>query len=320
MEQDLRITSNRLSITEKELDKLQADVDTCHERIQGLAESNTDLRFRLAKKEEQFYQLDDRLTMVERLVVRLEDQRRFEDQRRIDEQRRKRTAHEGNVVEERPAKRTPEEEMPPISGPSTSGPDVENIPTSTESLVDQVEDPTFNAERDEVNVEEPPAFIGPIMPSMELEGKVSDGADETISPGGCEGERSNSAPDEDSSLSAMRPPHLPTSTSIVSTMPPIPPSTLPPPPNVTIQPPTPHTSQEAAETGVLTLLKVPEENAEEPRPRSRSRSRSPAPPIGDRRRSPRLQSPGGPSQAGTSKRVGDPLDDQPPSKKKREHF
>jgi uncharacterized protein (DUF3084 family) len=73
VEQDLRITSNQLSITEKELDKLQADVDTCHELIQGLAESNKDLQYQVAKKDEQIFQLDKRLMMLERLVVRMED-------------------------------------------------------------------------------------------------------------------------------------------------------------------------------------------------------------------------------------------------------
>ena len=94
----------------------------------------------------------------------------------------------------------------------------------------------------------------------------------------------------------------------------------PPPPNtpaVTLQPPTPQTSQED-QAATTHLVVPPKDPAESARPRSRSRSRSPAPQLVEQRRSPRLNSPGLPPTQPSSKRSGEPLDNEPPAKKARD--
>jgi hypothetical protein len=95
----------------------------------------------------------------------------------------------------------------------------------------------------------------------------------------------------------------------------------PPPPNtpaVTLQPPTPQTSQEE-QAGTTHLVVPPKDPAETARARSRSRSRSPARQLVEQRRSPRLNSPGlPPSPQPSSKRSGEPLDNEPPAKKARD--
>ena len=94
------------------------------------------------------------------------------------------------------------------------------------------------------------------------------------------------------SSSEMPPPNVP---SPLGMQPPDVPSSQVP--QVNLLPPTPNTSQEAANSGPTTLLKVPDPtNMPDPLPsnapsRSRSRSRSPAPDSSEVRRSPRLTSP-----------------------------
>ena len=106
------------------------------------------------------------------------------------------------------------------------------------------------------------------------------------------------------------------------------PSDMPPPPipsssqipQVNLLPPTPNTSQEAANSGPTTLLHVPDPSqvTSNPPARSRSRSRSPAPSQSEVRRSPRLASPGPPSNTpGTKRPAPEPLE-EPVAKKLRE--
>jgi hypothetical protein len=296
----LRITNDRLSITDQELDKCQADLEKCkadlekaQSRIERLSESNTDIRFRLSKKEEQIQQLDDRITMVEDMMQKFNERNR-----------KKRSAPD----DDRPAKRqatAPEEELPATSGPVGS-----EIPPSPSALLNEEREKT--TERD---VEEPPAhtlpnFIGPIMPTRGPEERVSE---DCVDEAELDCFSTNSAPKNP--ISEGSPPSTMAPLSSSAMLPP-PPPTVPPLPDVTIQPPTPQTSQEAAEAG---LLKVPEkQHADQPvEPHSLSLSRSPAPLLSERRRSPRLNSPDPPPRAGSSKRGGDGLD-QPPSKKQRE--
>jgi hypothetical protein len=108
-----------------------------------------------------------------------------------------------------------------------------------------------------------------------------------------------------------------TSATNVTVMGPPPPPKIPTP-AVTIQPPTPQTSQEdqAPKTHLAVPPKDPEETA---RPRPKSRSRSPALPLGQQRRSPRFHSRGlSQSPPSSSKRPGEPLDNEPPAKKTRD--
>ncbi|KAF8813246.1 hypothetical protein BYT27DRAFT_7270686 [Phlegmacium glaucopus] len=98
---------------------------------------------------------------------------------------------------------------------------------------------------------------------------------------------------------------------------------MPPPstPAVTLQPPTPQTSQEAAASGLTTLLEVPvvhpRRSPEAPNTWSQSQSNSPAPPPSTLRRSPRSRSPA-PVSGSSSKRLADPPVDEPAAKKRRE--
>ena len=253
-------------------------MEECRAELDKMGNENFELLFRLGRKDAHVKELEERLEHAEETLDYLLSLVR----------KRKRPADPADMVVEEAGKKAEEDSTPSVSR-VTPAPVEEEVRTS--ALEEKRSSAPVVEERSsapvEVEEERSLAPSGEDVPS-----KTNDAT--------APQEENNAAPIPLASTSETMGP--------------------PPPPNipaVTLQPPTPQTSQE--EQAGTTHLVPPKDPAETARARSRSRSRSPARQLVEQRRSPRLNSPGlPPSPQPSSKRSGEPLDNEPPAKKARD--
>ena len=344
LEREIRITNHRITTADNaiekclvDLEKSQVDLEKCEAEIQRLSDSNRDLHFHMSQKEEQIRILNQRLITAEENLEGTEDRLAEAQERLVTAEERLASTEDRqiemndwlkvlfDIVVEKKVRKVAmeqisllsdeEEEIPATEGQSSSkstGP--VNTTVETTGPVGPVEStglvgPVVSSGpvRPAVESMEPVKPVGPVD-SMEPVGPVRP-VDSTGPVNPSESttvdeweEKQDEAPpttllDVAVPLAGPQPDAGPSSSSSPSMLPP--PTPLQPP-NLTLQPPTPHSSQDPENVGA-NLLAVPVVVTS----RARSRSRSPVPPF-ERRRSPR------------SKRVGDPLEEEPQAKKARE--
>lgn len=260
-------------------------MEECRAELDKMANENFELLFRLGRKDAHVKELEERLEHAEETLDYLLSLVR----------KRKRPADPADMVVEEAGKKAEEDSTPSVSR-VTPAPVEEEVRTS--ALEEKRSSAPVVEERSSAPVE------------VEEERSSAPSGEDVTSPVGEDvPSKTNDAMAPQENNAAPIP-----LASTSETMGP------PPPPNipaVTLQPPTPQTSQE--EQAGTTHLVPPKDPAETARARSRSRSRSPARQLVEQRRSPRLNSPGlPPSPQPSSKRSGEPLDNEPPAKKARD--
>jgi hypothetical protein len=337
LEQELTVTKDHLQATNEameemriQMEEMRVEIEKLRTDVQRYNYNNTELSVRLAKKDEFFFELDDRLLDVEgdleyvfkriktRKRVVIEDQQPVAADQPASEECEAAGAPGSEVTApmagQIPAQGSTAAEAPDVTAPmtdQTSAHECEaaEAPEVTAPLSDQtlapIEDRGLPLDSGSISLEDnvttTPNTSGQINPTALT--TAPDGVDEEqVGP---------------SSTDAMAPATVDASGLISdkpsnnTAMPP------PPAPVITLEPATPETSQERNATGV-SLLAVPKKPADLSRPRSTSRSRSPATASGEPRRSPRGLTPAPLSSQGTSsKRPGDAPENEPPAKKSK---